>query len=142
MREKPGLHQDERRDDGAEEVHESLRDARDELHFAARSDASTGAVSGRTPRQMQNDSAACSTSIPSPSTSRVAPASRASVKKGSGALAVGHVVRERPAGEHARLERRQLAGEAGRGRIDHDVERLARQHRERHRLHPPAELAL
>ena len=32
-----------------------------------RSAASTGAVSGRTPRQSRNDSAACSTSIPLPS---------------------------------------------------------------------------
>ena len=39
-----------------------------------RSSSMTGAVAGRTPRQMKNDSAACSTSIPSPSAS-VRPAS-------------------------------------------------------------------
>src|SRR5262245_46417283 len=44
---------------------------------------STAAPSGRTPCQKKNASAACSTNMPSPSTARAAPCSRAHVQNGS-----------------------------------------------------------
>ena len=45
---------------------------------------STGAVSGSTPRQILNDSAACSTSMPQPITEFAALWSRAQTLKGVG----------------------------------------------------------
>ena len=62
---------------------------------APRSFRSTGAVSGRTPRQTKNDSAACSTSMPRPSQAR-APA-RARRGEERRVAAVDHVVGERAA---------------------------------------------
>src|SRR5574343_1226832 len=61
-----------------------LQPMTDDSHPAslARSSASTGAVAGRTPRQTKKASAACSTSIPSPSAPRAAPCSRACRRKG------------------------------------------------------------
>ena len=46
----------------------------------------TGAVRGRTPRHRKKDSAACSTSMPSPSATRAAPCARAKTRNGVGAL--------------------------------------------------------
>src|SRR5574343_598905 len=61
-----------------------LQPVTDDFHPAswARSSASTGAVCGRTARQTKNASAACSTSIPSPSAPRAAPCSRACSRNG------------------------------------------------------------
>jgi len=53
---------------------------------AARSSAYTGAVSGRAPCHRKNDSAACSTSMPRPSPSRVAPDFRAASRNAVAAL--------------------------------------------------------
>src|SRR4029450_3907670 len=85
MRVEPGLHARERNNEKANAIAQGLpRDARDAHHSsaglillpAARSPAITRAVSGRTPRQREKESAACSTSMPTPS-EVVAPHARA-----------------------------------------------------------------
>src|SRR5262249_34996869 len=87
MAEEPELHQDDERDRAAERVAEALpqqdygADRTAALLHAARSRARTPRVSGRTPRQRKNDSAACSTSIPVPS-QEPAPPPRAAARKG------------------------------------------------------------
>ena len=94
-------------------------------HAAARSIAITGAVSGRTPRQMKNDSAACSTSMPRPSATRAAPASRGKLQER----------RSRPCRTSCRRRARRRAKtpaaaaarslQARRGGVDDEVERPA-----------------
>ena len=93
--------------------------------YAPRSFASTGPVSGRTPRQRKNDSAACSTSMPRPSLAR-APAPRAAARNGV-SPAVDHVVGERPLAEHRRRSARRFVGQAGGGGVDDEVEGSAAQ---------------
>src|SRR5690606_23478808 len=58
-----------------------------DAHPRCRSEASTGAVSGRTPRHRKKASAACSTSMPRPSMQRAAPCSAAQRLKTVASLA-------------------------------------------------------
>ena len=81
----------------------------------------TGRVSGRTPRQRSKASAACSTSMPTPSAIFVAPARCASREERGEALAIGEIVGEAALMEHAGGDRRRLAEQAGRGGVDDEV---------------------
>ena len=79
-------------------------------------------MSGRTPRQIRKDSAACSTSMPQPLTAWPAPAAFGPAGKRSFTLAVRHVVAERGGRNGLVRYRNGLAAEA-RGRcIDDEIE--------------------
>ena len=104
-------------------------EARQRLHAAgsamrARSAASTGAVSGRTPRQSSNASAACSTSMPRPSRPR-APCAAAQARKPWRSGPVHHVEGQRAWCEHAGRYRHGRALQAAGGGVDDDIEAAA-----------------
>ena len=96
-RQKVELQRDER--DDHEQRQAAEREAARHRHAAARrsrSARSTGAVSGSTPRQNRNASAACSTSMPRPSRP-IAPCSRRPGEEAVGGRAVHHVEGQRAA---------------------------------------------
>ena len=88
-----------------------------------RSWRNTGSISGITPCQSRKACAACPTSIPSPSAYSVAPLLRPG-QEWRDALLIKHVIATGLHVDYARGQGRDLPADAGRRRIDHQIERL------------------
>ena len=83
----------------------------------------TGAVSGRTPRQMKKDSAACSTSMPRPSETTGGAVFAGKFHERRFA-SVHHVVGQCAGSEDGRRQGKLAIGQAGGSGVDDNIELL------------------